>query len=122
MKAVIGLLAWLALAACASSGVQVSEDQARSFKIGAATYAEVVAALGPPSSSTVSSNGQRTAIYSYAQTQIRPQTFIPYVGGLVAGSDTKTSAAVFVFDSRGILQNMSSSQGQIGSGANLTAR
>jgi hypothetical protein len=36
------------LAACAASGVQVTEQQAQSFQVGRSTYSEVIAALGEP--------------------------------------------------------------------------
>ena len=72
----------LSLAGCAASGVQVTEEQAQSFQPGKATYADVVAALGPPTVTTTQSNGNRIAVYSYAAVQSRPQNFIPYIGPL----------------------------------------
>src|SRR5450759_891760 len=47
----------------------------------------------------------------------RPQNFIPYIGPLVSGYDTKSSAVTFVFDSKGVLRETSSSQNNMGSGA-----
>lgn len=109
------------IAGCAASGVQVSEQQMQSFQVGRSTYAEVVTALGEPTSNTVSSTGERMAIYSYAAVQSRPQNFIPYIGPLVAGYDTKSSAVVFRFDHRGVLAGTSSTQSGMGTGANLAA-
>lgn len=111
----------LLLEGCAASGVQVSEEQAQSFKVGQATYNDVVSALGPPTTTTSTSNGNRMAVYSYAAVQSRPQNFIPYIGPLVAGYDTKSSAVVFTFDARGVLVSSSSTQSGIGAGANLAA-
>jgi hypothetical protein len=51
----------------------------------------------------------------------RPQNFIPYIGPLVSGYDTKSSAVIFVFDSKGVLRKTSSTQNNMGSGANLAA-
>jgi predicted PurR-regulated permease PerM len=115
------LLSCHLLAGCAASGVQVSEQQAQSFQVGRSTYADVVATLGEPTTSTVSSNGQRMAIYSYAAVQARPQNFIPYIGSLVAGYDTTSSAVVFMFDQRGVLASTSSTKSGMGTGANLAA-
>jgi hypothetical protein len=81
----------------------------------------LAAAIGAPTTNTVSSNGTRIAVYSYAAVQSRPQNFIPYIGPLVAGYDTKSSAVAFVFDSRGVLINTTSSQSNLGTGANLAA-
>lgn len=111
----------LALCGCAASGVQVSEEQAQSFQIGRATYSEVVNTLGAPTVTTTQSNGARIAVYSYAAVQSRPQNFIPYVGPLVAGYDTKSSAVTFTFDARGVLTNVTSTQTGIGTGANLAS-
>ena len=41
--------------------------------------------------------------YTFAETKIRPETFIPYVGAFVGGADTKATSVAFRFDDRGIL-------------------
>ena len=114
-------LAAVLLAGCAASGVQVTEQQAQSFQVGKTTYSDVVTALGEPTTVNSSSNGNRTAVYSYSSIASRPQNFIPYVGPLVSGYDTKSSAVTFVFDSKGVLRETTSSQNNMGSGANLAA-
>ena len=109
------------LGGCAASGVQVTEQQAQSFQVGKTTYPEVVAALGEPTTVNSSSNGNRVAVYSYSSVASRPQNFIPYIGPLVSGYDTKSSAVTFVFDSKSVLREMTSSQNNMGSGANIAA-
>lgn len=115
------LLLSVCLAGCASTGVHVSEEQAQAFQVGRSTYADVVAALGEPTTSTVAANGTRVIVYSYSAVQSRPQNFIPYIGPLVAGYDTKSSAVTLMFDARGVLANSTSSQTNVGGGANLAA-
>lgn len=115
-----GLVAGL-LAGCAASGVKVSEQQAEAFKVGSSTYSDVVAALGEPTSTTIASNGGRTASYNYTSIRSQPQNFIPYLGPLVAGYDSQSSAVTFTFDQRGVLTSTTSSQSGVGSGANLAA-
>jgi hypothetical protein len=109
------------LTGCAASGVKVTEEQAESFKVGVSSYSDVVTSLGPPTSTSVSSNGARTAVYTYAAVRSQAQNFIPYIGGFVAGYDTQKSDVAFTFDQRGILTNMSSTQTGIGTGTNLAA-
>ena len=109
------------LTGCAAGGVQVSDQQAQSFQVGRATYADVVAQLGQPTTVSTSNNGRRVAVYSYAAMSARPQNFIPYIGPFVAGYDTKSSAVIFTFDGRGILRETSSTQSNAGIGANLAA-
>ena len=99
-----------ALAGCASSGVQVTQEQAQSFQIGRSTYSDVIASLGQPTSTTMTSGGQKYAMYSYAAVSSRPQNFIPYIGPLVSGYDTKSSTVTFTFDARDTLVNMTSTQ------------
>jgi outer membrane protein assembly factor BamE (lipoprotein component of BamABCDE complex) len=109
------------LTGCAAAGVQVTDQQAQSFQVGRATYADVVAQLGEPTTVSTSNTGRRVAVYSYAAMSARPQNFIPYIGPFVAGYDTKSSAVAFTFDGRGILRETSSTQSNAGIGANLAA-
>ena len=69
----------------------------------------------------MASNGTRMAVYSYAAVRSRPQNFIPYIGPLVAGYDTQSSAVTFTFDPSGVLTGTTSTQGGTGTGANLAA-
>jgi hypothetical protein len=118
----LGIVALCAtLMGCASSGVQVTQEQAQSFQVGKSTYGDVVASLGPPTTTTMTSAGQKFAVYSYAAVSSRPQNFIPYIGPLVSGYDTKSSAVTFTFDGRDVLTNMTSTQSNLGTGANLAA-
>lgn len=122
MRNVIGATASIViLSGCAASGVQVTEQQSQGFQVGKSTYAEVVAGLGEPTTVNSSSKGERVAVYSYSAISSRPQNFIPYIGPWVSGYDTKSSAVTFVFDSKGILKETTSSQSNMGAGANLAA-
>jgi hypothetical protein len=112
---------FVALAGCAATGVKVSEEQAQSFQVGRSTYNDVVATLGAPTTTSVNSTGTRMAIYSYSAVQSRPQNFIPYIGPLISGYDTQTSAVTFTFDSRGILMNTSTAQSNVGTGVGLAS-
>jgi len=122
MKPAVWLLLTVSLAGCASAGTQVTEDQAKTFQPGRSTYAEVVASLGQPTTVSLSSaTGQKIAIYSYSSTSARPQNFIPYIGPLVGGYDTRSSAVTFTFDARDVLVSFNSAQTGLGAGANLAA-
>lgn len=111
----------LALSGCAASGVQVKEEQLAQFKQGQTTLPDVVKALGQPNHQTLMPNGSRLLIYSYAQIQTRPETFIPVVGAFVGGADMKTNSATFMFDKNGVLQSMSASSGATGSGTGFAS-
>ena len=109
------------VASCAASGVKVSEQQAEAFKVGTSTYSDVVAALGEPTTTSVASNGTRTAAYNYSSMRSQAQNFIPYIGPLVAGYDSQSSSVLFTFDQRGVLTGTTSSQTGMGTGTNLAA-
>ena len=121
MRGTLLIAVALLSAGCTATGVQVTEQQAQAFQVGRSTYAEVVASLGEPTSMTSSSKGDRVAVYAYSAVSERPQNFIPYIGPLVAGYDTKSSAVTFVFDQRGVLKETYSAQNRVGSGDNLAA-
>jgi hypothetical protein len=105
MRAVMGVMVFAGfLSGCAAAGVQVTEQQAQAFQVGRSTYADVVSALGEPTSVTSSSKGGRVAVYAYSAVSSRPQNFIPYVGY-----------------SNGILAETIQRQRNIGYGENLAA-
>src|SRR5437016_9473897 len=79
----------IALSGCMATGVQVDQKTVAQFHKGKTTIGEVEAALGAPSSSTITSDGKQMIMYSYVQVQARPETFISYVGAFVGGADSK---------------------------------
>ena len=120
MRKAIAVLAVIILAGCASSGVHVSESQVSDFSKGVTTYDEVVAVLGSPTTRTRDASGNVTAEYVYTEYQTRPETFIPYAGMLVGGTDTRMSNANFVFSPDGILQDYNFSESAFGTSTNFS--
>jgi outer membrane protein assembly factor BamE (lipoprotein component of BamABCDE complex) len=110
----------LILGGCASYGVIVSEKQANQFKRGETTERDIVAALGRPSTIT-NTKGQRSIAYTGVQAQVRPETFIPFVGAFVGGSDAQTTSVAFSFDAAGRLLDVVSSQSNSGYGMGFAA-
>lgn len=121
MKRLIALVAAVALAGCASSGVQVKPEQMTEFKKGVTTEAEVIQKLGRPNMVRTDGNGGKMLIYAYAQSQVRAATFIPVVGALAGGADVKSTSAMFMFDANGKLMDYSNSASEYGSGTGLAA-
>jgi outer membrane protein assembly factor BamE (lipoprotein component of BamABCDE complex) len=123
MKSLIAVCALFtfALAACTSTGVQVDEKALTNFQKGKTSVGDVIAQLGQPTTNMLMDNGQRIIMYTYAQSQARPETFIPLIGPLVGGADVRTSNVMLTFDRNGLLQSYSSSQSQFGSGTGLAS-
>jgi len=105
-----------------STGTKVDTAQIQQFQKGATTYDQVVAALGDPTSVSTASDGKKAAVYSYAQSKIRPESFIPYVGLVAGGADVKSTAVVFRFDANERLVDYSSTMSNAGAGYGFEAK
>lgn len=112
MKSLAFILIALALSACASTGRQVSQAQLSDFKKGETTIDEVVAKLGTPTTTTLSSDGTRSLSYVFSQTQVHAATFIPIVGAFAGGADSQVNVTTLVFNSDGKLKEFSATESQ----------
>lgn len=113
MKKLVFALA-IAVAGCAATGVQVTDEQMSEFTPGETIKAEVVEKLGQPTSQTRLSDGTTVLTYTYAEYRTRPETFIPYVGMFVGGGDTRSNHVTLTFDSNDVLADYSSSSSELG--------
>lgn len=115
------LIALFLLGGCMSMGTQVKKEQLRNFTKGSTTYNDVVTQLGPPNTISSKSNGTKIALYTYIHSQARPESFIPFVGLVVGGADSKVNTAEFVFNQDDKLLEYSLSESNYGSGTGLAA-
>lgn len=109
------------LSGCVATGVQVSNEQAAAFQKGVSTQAEVIGKLGNPTSTTVLPNGERQLMYIYTQAQARPSSFIPIVGALVGGADSKSTIAIFRFGSDSKLMDYTFNKSEYGTATGFAA-
>lgn len=116
----VGATSVLLLCGCMASGVIVNEQQVQQFKRGETTEGQIVAVLGQPTSRS-NMNGRRSISYTGVQAQARPASFIPYIGGLVGGSDVRHSSYTFSFDSNGKLADIISTEGVTGTGTGFAS-
>jgi hypothetical protein len=86
------------------------------FRAGETTLQEVITALGPASLETALDDGSMLLVYTYVTSRPHPESYIPFIGPLVAGADTHSSAAVFLFDRRGILKSANTTSSNVGTG------
>jgi hypothetical protein len=103
-----------------SSGVRVADSQLTQFEKGKTTEADVVKALGPPTSVTTT-NGVRTLGYAGVHAQPRASSFIPIVGAFVGGADSQVSIVIFQFNADGKLETMTSTQSSTGTRTGIPA-
>jgi hypothetical protein len=104
------------VAGCASSGVKVTDAQLAQFTRGKTTLAEVLAALGPPTSRMRANDGSTMLQYVAAQASVRPASFIPVVGMIAGGSDIKSSVVALRFDQKDVLLTIDQAESQYGTG------
>lgn len=119
MKAVLIVAVALGLSACVATGRKVTQEQVSRFQKGKTTYQEVIADLGEPTNSTLHSDGSRAISYTYAQSQASAASFIPYVGGLVGGSESEHTSVYLTFDKNGLLTDYASTSGKTSTGTGL---
>lgn len=93
------------LTACASSGTQISQSKATSFTEGVSTEAEIVAALGKPTSVMIMGD-MKYLSYSGFQYKTKAATFIPVVGLFAGGADVASTTASYSIDKAGILRKI----------------
>jgi len=91
-----------------SSGTKVTEQQAAQFEKGKSTEAEVIAKLGPPTSSSRGPDGAKADVYMYTKSQARAASFIPVVGLMAGGADASMTAVIFHFRPDGLLEDWAS--------------
>lgn len=113
---ITGLLCGALLAACVTAGVEVRPEQMANFRHGVTTLQDVRAALGPASVETTLDDGSTLLVYTYVTSRPHPESYIPFIGSLVAGADTHSSAAVFLFDSQGLLKSANTTSSNVGTG------
>ena len=110
MKIILSILALFAavsISGCASSGTKVDQSALTDFKAGVTTKAEVVQRLGPPQSSSASSDGTQVVSYFFTETSVNGATFIPVVGLFAGGSKGTASITTFIFDKNGVMKSFS---------------
>jgi hypothetical protein len=115
-RLVVGLLCGALLAGCMSAGVEVRSEQMSSFRPGVTTLQDVTATLGPASVQTALDDGSTLLIYTFVTSRPHPESFLPFIGPLVGGADTRSSATVFLFDVHGILKRASTTTSNVGTG------
>lgn len=107
------------LAGCAASGTQISQGAALQFKEGVSTEAQIVSALGRPTSTSISS-GMKFIMYSGMQYQVKGATFIPIVGAFAGGADYTATMAMYQIGPDGVLQKITYTESGTGTRSGVT--
>jgi outer membrane protein assembly factor BamE (lipoprotein component of BamABCDE complex) len=121
MRFISLFIAILSLSACMSMGKKVDQEKVSQFVKGKTTYAEVVQELGKPTQSTIHSDGTRTALYTYVQSQAKAASFIPIVGAFMGGADVESTTTTLSFDKKSVLTSYTATEGGSSTGTGLSS-
>jgi hypothetical protein len=116
LYAVMMLVCFLGLSACASYGTKVDQEQLSHFVKGKTTYAEVLQALGKPTHSIVNAGGGRTLVYGHAATKTNALSYIPIFGAFIGGFQSKNTAVTFFFGKDSVLTDYTVSENETNMG------
>ncbi|HZZ32389.1 MAG TPA: hypothetical protein VFE10_10385 [Phenylobacterium sp.] len=111
-----GIAAAAALMTASAATAAITDEQIAGLKVGEATYSDVVAQLGRPSSVETSSDGSKTVTYSVSKTHLKAATFVPIVGLFAGGAKADTATDRFEFGADGVLAKVSTSTTHVNCG------
>lgn len=118
---VLSLLIVIALgsANCASMGRRIDSESASQIRVGRTNKQQVLNLLGSPDGSSTNGRGDTTWTYNYTGAQMKPESFIPYFGGLVGGSNIQHQSTTVVFGPGGVVKDFTNSENSTETGVNL---
>lgn len=108
------LLSTLSMGGCVSAGIDVNREQLKAFQVGKTTRSEIEAALGRPNIVRNISDGTTVLVYQHVDVRVRGETFIPFVGAFVGGSDMRTNEVTINLDKNGLFESTASATSEQG--------
>lgn len=105
MKWLIITVAVLVIGGCASAGKPIDVNALKQMEEGVTTKEQVRSALGAPASAGITSDGESYFMYLFTKTQIKGESFIPFVGAFVGGSTSDIQTLQMWFTEDGLLKN-----------------
>ena len=111
-NSIVAVIACAAVA-CVSSGTKVTQTQLSDFHVGATTEGQVLAELGPPTTTSTFTDGSKMDIYAHTAAHANAASYVPVVGLFAGGAKGSTQSVTLNFDSQGILRSTSSSNTQV---------
>lgn len=107
-RAILVLASLLTFAGCASVGQKIDPASVEKIHKGQTTRSEVIALLGPPMSSTVTSEGKEILMWIYAHSSARGASYIPVVGLFAGGVNANSESVQVVIGTDKLVENFTS--------------
>lgn len=121
MRKMIGVMCLILASGCASTGVQVDQNKLQGFERGVTTRSQIEATLGRPTMVQRMQDGKTVLTYTYANAQVRPETFIPIVGLFAGGTDVRADSVSIFLDSEGRYEATQSTTSEYGTATGVAA-
>jgi hypothetical protein len=75
---------------CASVGRNFDETKVSQIKTNETSEADLITLFGKPQNRMMNSSGQMILTWMYSESNVKGQSFIPFAGPFIGGTDTKT--------------------------------
>lgn len=121
MRNLIGAMCLILASGCASTGVQVDQNKLQGFERGVTTRSQIEATLGLPTMVQRMQDGKTVMTYTYANAQVRPETFIPIVGLFAGGTDVRAESVSIFLDAEGRYEATQSTTSEYGTATGVSA-
>lgn len=95
---------------CASTGNNFDEGKVAQIKKGETTELDLIQLFGQPQSRSMNSEGQSILTWSYTESRVKGETFIPYAGMFMGGANS-AHKMLMVTLANGKVANFSSTTG-----------
>lgn len=110
LSALVGTIL-VTFSGCMTVGRKLDVDAVDSIKKNRTTRQEVVQAIGSPDQVTRDGDGNVTYMYMYARTQVKPETYIPYIGPMIGGTRSQNQTVIISFGPDDIVNQITSTMG-----------
>jgi hypothetical protein len=99
------------LVGCMSVGTNIDTSKISKIKKGVTTEADLLNLFGEPNQQSVSGNGLQTMEWTYVQSNITAQSFIPVVGDVFGGAKSANKSLRVTLGGNGKVQDFSANFG-----------
>jgi outer membrane protein assembly factor BamE (lipoprotein component of BamABCDE complex) len=106
---------------CATVGRKIDVSAVDRIQKGKTTRQEVLNWLGSPDHVRRDGDGIVTYSYMYVRSEVKGESFIPYAGVFVGGSETESQSVTVTFGPDGIVKDFTSDMGGMETNQNLGA-
>lgn len=103
------------LVGCASAGKNFNTDNVTKIEKGKTTEADLLQMFGEPQERGLKTGGLKTLTWVYVESTVKGETFIPFAGAFVGGTDVKKKSLTVAIGADGKVTEYDFTGGAMGS-------